>query len=62
MKWLLYIVLGILGLNLLVIIMVGIVLVSDWIRGRGRKTSREKMAASGRLTSDDDPKGDNPNL
>jgi hypothetical protein len=35
-KWLLYIVLGILALNLLVIIMVGVVLVNDWIRNRKR--------------------------
>lgn len=36
MSWLLYIVLGVLGLNLLVILLVGFVLVTDWFRNRTR--------------------------
>jgi hypothetical protein len=36
MKWLLYIVLAILAMNLLVIVMVGVVLLNDWIRNRKR--------------------------
>ena len=39
MRWLLYIALGILGLNLLIILMVGIVLFNDWIRNRRRPPS-----------------------
>jgi hypothetical protein len=38
-KWLLYIALGILALNLFIIAMVGIVLLNDWMRNRKRPPS-----------------------
>lgn len=36
MHWLLYIVLGVLALNLVVILLVGFVLLTDWMRNRTR--------------------------
>jgi len=39
LRWLLYIALGILALNLFIIAMVGIVLLNDWIRNRKRPPS-----------------------
>lgn len=40
MRWLLYIVLAVLGLNLFIIAMVGIVLFNDWLRNRKRPSAR----------------------
>jgi hypothetical protein len=46
LKWFLFVILGVLGLNLVVIALVGFILLSDWIRGHGKKTEIKPFPGS----------------
>ena len=37
MKWFLFVILAVLALNLIVILLVGLILLSDWLRGHRKK-------------------------
>jgi hypothetical protein len=59
-KWFLYVLLGILALNLLVIFIVGVVLFLDWARHRDRRAMAMRMAGAARSSHEDRPPGKAP--
>ena len=62
MKWFLYVLLGILALNLLVIFMVGVVLFLDWARHKDRRAVGMRVAGAARTRHEDGPSGKAPGV
>ena len=62
MKWFLYVLLGILVLNLLVIFIVGVVLFLDWARHKDRRAMAMRVAGAGRPPREDRPSGKAPGV